>query len=79
MTDIKLEPDEKGRLTKKVLLRWAISTLLLAVFMGFLYGTTYYYFSNVKIGPFVFDISEFFFILGLAVWAIVSFFIFKNK
>jgi polyferredoxin len=79
MTDIKFEPDEKGRITKKVLSRWIVYTIILAFFMAVLYGTTNYYFDNIKIGPIVIDLGEFFFILGLAAWALVSFFIFKNK
>lgn len=79
MKNIRLEPDEEGRITKREFIKWLVSTLLLAAFLSFLYGTTRYYFNNViKIGPAVFDVSEFFFILGLGAWAIISYIIFKN-
>jgi len=76
---IKKKNKERRKLDSKDWFQWIFATLLLALFMSILSGTVSYYLGT---DPIIFGLyinwELFFWIIGIAIWGLISFCVFKD-
>ena len=74
------KPEINLKKRNKRIRRWAIYTMVYAIFYGILVGTLTHYFEGVSLGIGLYmDIPSVFTIIGVGGWVLMTFLLFKGK